>query len=153
MPPGARSMRGRTGLTRGIDHGTLRMESAGEASYKRGRTSADSARLSCAELPHELSCGSSAIPRGIRSWLAPGNLPDERELPASMFVPAVNRLIGRLRAGRAISKIVDPLSHRRLTMCFPTLRTGVLCFAFASMSTLAQGVAPSDNATPANAPA
>ena len=37
-------------------------------------------------------------------------------------------------------------------MCFSILRTGLLCLAFAGMTSLAQGIAPSDNATPRNAP-
>ncbi len=36
-------------------------------------------------------------------------------------------------------------------MSFSALRTGVLCLAFAGMSSLAQGIAPSGNATPPDA--
>ena len=37
-------------------------------------------------------------------------------------------------------------------MVLSVLRTGLLCLAFAGMSTLAQGIAPSGNATPRDAP-
>src|SRR2546425_1274536 len=37
-------------------------------------------------------------------------------------------------------------------MCLSVLRAGLLCLALAGISSVAQGIAPSDNATPRNAP-